>query len=66
MPEEIKVEKVRPMFSRQSLAKYLCLNHYTVRDLQRDGRLPPPDVVIGNRPRWRFETVASLVARGRI
>jgi len=63
---EIKVHEIKPMFSRRTLAEYLALNRYTVRDLQRDGRIPPPDLMIANRPRWRYETVESLVRKGRI
>lgn len=63
---EIVVKRVCPMFSRRTLAEYLAVNKYTVRDLQQEGRLPPPDAVIGNRPRWYFETIDAILKRGRI
>jgi hypothetical protein len=54
------------LFSPHDIAQYLRVNYYTVRDLRHAGRIPPPDVTIGNRPRWKWETIMSLVSKRHI
>jgi hypothetical protein len=70
MIADIKIAEVPPYFSPESLAKYLDLKggESTIRKLRRQGRLPPPDLLIGNRrlPRWSYAAVKTIVGRGEI
>jgi hypothetical protein len=66
---EVKIETMCALFSHRSLMKFLALegqDESVIRQMRRARRLPPPDVIIGNRPRWKPETIQSLVASGRI
>lgn len=62
----VEITEIEPLMSPQDVAEYLRVNYYTVRDLRKDGRLPPPDVMIGNRPRWKTETIKALALRGYV
>jgi hypothetical protein len=55
-----------PLFCPKSLARYLTIHISQIRGFRRSRRLPPPDLMIGNRPRWKPETIASVVDNGRL
>ena len=63
-PAEIRVAEVRPLFSPERLATYLDVDKSCIRKFRRTRRIPPPDLRIGNRPRWKFETIESIVEQG--
>ena len=48
----------RRYMSRTDIAKYLGVS----RDTAKEYRLPPPDVVVGDRHGWARETVDAWVA----
>ncbi|MBD3345860.1 MAG: helix-turn-helix domain-containing protein [Chitinivibrionales bacterium] len=54
------------LLTPSDIAQYLRVNYYTVRDLRHAGRIPPPDITIGNRPRWKTETITALLNKGHI
>lgn len=59
--QRIQVEVPVAMMAPQDIANFLRVDYYTVRDLRTADRLPPPDVMIGNRPRWFSDTIKSYV-----
>lgn len=70
MEAEIKIVEVHPLFSPETLAKFLELKggESTIRKLRHAGRLPPPDIVIGKKrlPRWSLQNIQKTIASGRI
>lgn len=62
----VKKQDLEPLMSTQDIADYLGVGYYCVRDYRYAGRIPPPDVRLGNRPRWKPETILNLVAQGSI
>lgn len=54
------------LMTPHDIAQFLRINYYTVRDLRHSGRIPPPDLTIGNRPRWKRETIEKLVNKRHI
>jgi hypothetical protein len=50
--------------NRVGLAVVLGVTRQRVRDLEREGKLPAPDAMLGDRPLWRVET-AERFARDR-
>lgn len=54
------------MMAPEDVANYLRIDYQTVNNLVRSGRLPPADNVIGNRPRWFFDTIKNLAEGGKI
>jgi hypothetical protein len=65
MTDSIETIQVRPLLSRRTLAVFLDLHVDSIRRMQREGRLPPPDKYIGHgrklSPRWMPETIEAFV-----
>jgi hypothetical protein len=70
MNQEIKIVEEHPLYSPESLARFLDLKggESTIRKLRLQGRLPVPDIFIGKRklPRWRWGTIQNIIERGEI
>lgn len=68
--KEIQIIEEQPYYSPESLARFLDLKggEATIRKLRYQGRLPPPDLIIGNRrlPRWSSRLIKNLIAQGKI
>jgi len=64
--QEIKIEKIEPLFSPESLAEYFGVDYKTINKLRRRGRLPVADLLIGKRklPRWKPETIQAVIDSG--
>ena len=55
-----------PLFSTKTLAEYLAVPEDTVNRWRQQGRLPAPDVRVGDRLiRWKYETIMSLIESGQ-
>ena len=63
---DVKFEAVHPMFSPSALAEYFNVDVSAITKARRRGRIPPPDLRFGNRPRWSWETVQAIRDRGKI
>ena len=63
---ELSKPSRRTLLSPKDVSDILRVNYYTVRDLRQAGRIPPPDVLIGNRPRWKYDTIRDLIKAGKI
>jgi len=70
--QEIKIEKVHPVFSMPTLAEFLALDYKTISRMRRQGRIPVPDFVVredGKKkpfPRWKYETIMAVIESGVI
>jgi excisionase family DNA binding protein len=65
--DDTTLTEIKPLFSVKTLAKYLAVPEDTVLKWRGQGRLPAPDVRIGDRLiRWKYETIAALVAAGKL
>lgn len=42
--------------NREQLAEILGVSRQRVRTLESQGKLPPPDAMLADRPLWRHET----------
>lgn len=54
------------LFSPRDVAQFFRVHYYTVRDLRHAGRIPAPDLFIGNRPRWKWDTIMNLIEKRHI
>jgi hypothetical protein len=57
---------IQPMLSMGSIAKILDVDYYTICDMRYAGRIPPPDLMLKNRPRWKQSTIQQLIDSGSI
>lgn len=62
-----EVVPVPALMSMEDIANYLRVDYSTVRDLRKQGRIPPEDLLIGSRyPRWFASTIENLARTGKI
>jgi len=61
MSRTIKAPAVEPLLTIATIADRLACGRRTVERLRASGKLPPPDLHIGRRPRWRPETIRAWI-----
>ena len=66
MERDVVIKEVEPMFSPRKLAQYFCVDESAITKARRAGRIPPPDLRFGNRPRWLWRTVQAITENGQI
>jgi hypothetical protein len=45
------------LYGYRDIAAELGIGEGTLRNYRRRGYMPPPDVMLADRPRWRWDTV---------
>lgn len=57
---------IEPLLTPADLQKILRVNRRTVQRMRASGRLPAPDLIIGQCPRWRPEVIREWLASGGV
>ncbi len=55
---------IRPLLRISGLERLFDCDRRTIERMRAAGKLPPPDLFIGNSPRWREETIQAWIERG--
>jgi predicted DNA-binding transcriptional regulator AlpA len=64
---ETTIDIIKPLFSVKTLAEYCAVPEDTVNKWRSQGRLPPPDVKLGDKLiRWKYETIIKLIESGQL
>jgi predicted DNA-binding transcriptional regulator AlpA len=59
------VDAIEPLLSQEDLTRVLNASRRTVERIRAAGKLPKPDLHVGNRsPRWRPRTIREWIERG--
>ena len=66
MLRTVEILKIPALFDTDTLAQYLRVHKSMIRQYRAARRIPAPDLMISNRPRWKPETIAKLVEDGRV
>ena len=53
-----------PLLKICDLERRFVCERRTIERMCAAGKLPPPDLFIGNSPRWREETIQAWIERG--
>lgn len=48
-----------PLFGYRDVSRLVGISEGTLRNYRRRGYMPPPDVMLADRPRWREDTIAA-------
>lgn len=52
---------VEAMLTIDDLCRILCISRRAVERLRAAGKVPPPDLVVCKRPRWKGDTIRGWI-----
>lgn len=55
---------LEPLASINDLARVLATSRRTIERMRADGKLPPPDILVGSMPRWMPSTIRHWIEEG--